>query len=162
MARARSLTVGWTVALGAVATLAVLAALPPVVGGDVGAALHHAFAAVCHQIPERSPHLAGGPIALCHRCSGVLAGLLAGLALAPALGAAWRSEIQARPQGRWLVAALVPTAVDWGVGALGVWANTPWSRTSTGALFGVAAGVLLGANLLAARRSLAFSPPLSS
>ncbi len=153
---------GWLAALGAVGTLAVLAVLPPVLGGDAGTFVHHAFAAVCHQMPERSPHLAGGPVALCHRCSGVLVGLLAGLALAPLAGASLLAGVRRRPQGLWLVAALVPTAVDWGLGALGVWANTPLSRTLTGALFGATAGLILAANLLAARRSLAFTPSLDS
>lgn len=162
MARSHALTVGWTVALGAVGVLAVLAVLPPVLRGDAGAFVHHAFAAVCHQLPERSPHLAGGPIALCHRCSGIVAGLLLGLVLGPLLGAVRLAETRHRPQGRWLVAALVPTALDWGVGALGLWSNTPFSRTLTGAVFGLAAGVILAANLLAVRRSLTLSPTLSS
>lgn len=162
MARSGTFTTGWGVALGAAGTLAILAVLPPVLGGEPGAFLHHAFAAVCHQIPERSPHLAGGPIALCHRCSGILAGLLAGLALAPLVGASRLAEVRRGPQGRWLLAALVPTAVDWGLGALGVWVNTPLSRTLTGALFGAAAGLILAANLLAARRPLAHSLSLPS
>ncbi len=162
MARSGPLTLGWTVALGAAAGLAALAALPPVLGGDVGAFVHHAFGAVCHQIPERSPHLAGGPIALCHRCSGVLVGLLAGIGLAPWIGASALARLRRQPQGRWLAAALVPTALDWALGALGLWANTPVSRTLTGALFGAVAGVVLSANLLAARRSSALSPTLSS
>ena len=63
MIRPGTLTVGWAVALSAVGALAVLAVIPPALGGDAGAMLHHAFAAVCHQMPERSLHLHGGPIA---------------------------------------------------------------------------------------------------
>ena len=148
MASPRRVSTGWAVALGGTAALAVLAASAPVVGGDAGAWIHHAFSVACHQIPERSPHLAGGPIALCHRCSGILAGLVLGIGVAPLLSARLHSLVHRSRQGRWLVAALVPTALDWALGAFGVWANTPVSRVSTGVIFGLAAGVVLGANLL--------------
>lgn len=147
------LPVSWLVAVGAVGTLAVLAALPPVVGGEAGHVLHHAFSAVCHQLPDRSPHLAGGPIALCHRCFGILLGLVAGVAAAPALGAVRLGRVAGAAQARWLVAALVPTAADWALGASGVWPNTPLSRMATGAVFGLVAGGVLAANLLTVRRT---------
>ena len=151
---------GWTVALAGVAGLAVLAVLPPIIGGEAGAVLHHAFAAVCHQIPERTPHLAGGPIALCHRCSGILAGLLVGVAAAPSLGGTMVEGIVRSRQGLALVLSGLPTAIDWALGATGVWANTPLSRMLTGAMFGIAAGLILGANLLAVPRS-SLSPTLT-
>ena len=142
---------GWAVALAGAAALAALAASPPLLGGHAGAWVHHAFSAVCHQVPERSPHLAGGAIALCHRCSGILAGLVLGVGLAPLLGGRLLTRVHRSAQGRWLLAALAPTAVDWALGATGVWANVPASRVSTGLVFGLAAGVVLGANLLHAR-----------
>ena len=148
MSAPRPLSLGWTVALSGATALAVLALLPPVVGGEVGAALHHAFGAVCHQLPERSPHLAGGPIALCHRCFGVAVGLAAGVAAAPALSASLRQRVRGSAQGRWLIVAALPTALDWSLGALGVWANTPASRGLTGAVFGLVAGAVLAVNLL--------------
>ena len=141
-------TRAWAVASAAVATLAVLALLPPLVGGEAGGAVRFAYSHVCHQIPERSMHIAGGPVALCHRCLGVAAGLALGTLAAPlvprlhALG-----RIRA---GRALVAAAVPMAVDWLLGATGVWANTPVSRSLTGALFGVVAGLFLAQAVLAA------------
>ena len=153
MARPAALSPGWTVALGAALGLAVLAALPSALGGEAGAAVRGGFALVCHQIPERSPHLAGGPAALCHRCWGVLLGLVAGLLLAPGAGpAALRRLSQSPRQGLALALALGPAAVDWSLGALGLWANTPASRTLTGAAFGAAAGAILAANLLAGGR----------
>ena len=161
MTRPAPPTLGWTIAFGAVAALVVMAALPPVVGGDVGAVLQHAFSAVCHQIPERSPHLAGGPVALCHRCSGILVGLGAGLALAPAAGSVRLAAVTRGAEPLWLLVAAVPTALDWSLGALGVWANTPASRALTGAAFGLAAGIVLAANLLTPRVARAPSPLLS-
>lgn len=162
MIRPGTLTVGWAVALSAVGALAVLAVIPPALGGDAGAMLHHAFAAVCHQMPERSLHLHGGPIALCHRCSGILVGLLVGLAALPGLGVSVARGIARGAQIQWLVLAALPTAADWAVGALGIWANTPASRLLTGALFGLVAGAILGANLLAPTRAVPVSHPTPS
>ena len=162
MTRPGTLTVGWAVALSAVGTLAVLSVIPPILGGDAGAMLHHAFSAVCHQMPERSLHLHDGPIALCHRCSGILVGLLAGLAALPGLGPSVAQAVARGTQIQWLVLAALPTAADWAVGALGVWSNTPASRLTTGALFGVIAGAILGANLLAPTRAVPVSHPTPS
>ncbi len=141
----------WAAALCATLALAALAVAPPVIGGAAGDVVHHAFSVACHQMAERSPHLAGGPIALCHRCFGILTGLVVGVAAVPALAAGWRQRVASGAQAGWLVAAVVPTAVDWLLGATGVWANTPASRLLTGALFGLAAGVILGANLFVPR-----------
>ena len=48
-----------------------------------------------------------------------------------------------RQIGLLLGLSIVPVAADWALGALGIWANTPLSRTLTGGLFGLAAGVVL-------------------
>ncbi len=148
MASHHRISTGWTVAMVGTAALAALAASPPVVGGEAGVWIHHAFSVACHQIPERTPHLASGPIALCHRCSGILAGLVLGIAAAPLLSARVLGLVNRSRQGRWLLAALAPTAADWALGALGLWSNTPVSRVATGLIFGMAAGVILAANLL--------------
>ncbi|WP_412067610.1 DUF2085 domain-containing protein [Rubrivirga sp. IMCC43871] len=154
------LRTGWVVALGVSTGLAVVAVAAPVVGGEAGAVMHAAFASVCHQLADRSPHLAGGPVALCHRCSGILGGLVLGLAAAPLLGRHLLASLTTKAQGWWLLLAVLPTALDWALGASGVWANTPTSRLLTGALFGLVAGVVLAANLLTSRsaRAPALSP----
>lgn len=157
----RRVSSGWAVALGATLALAVLAVVPALVGGGVGEVVRHGFSAVCHQMPERSPHLAGSPVALCHRCFGMLTGLVLGLAAGPALAAGVRQRVVRGAQAGWLAAAVVPTALDWLLGATGIWANTPASRLLTGALFGVTAGVILGANLLAGSPRLP-SPQIAS
>lgn len=41
-----------------------------------------AFSPICHQEAARSPFFAGEQLAVCHRCSGIYAGLLAGALLA--------------------------------------------------------------------------------
>ena len=160
MASTSRVSIGWAVAFAGMAALAALAASPPVIGGEAGAWVRHAFSAVCHQIPERSPHLAGAPVALCHRCSGILAGLVLGVGASPLLSAHLLGLVNRSRQGRWLLAALAPTALDWASAALGLWPNTPVSRVATGMIFGAAAGVILGANLLRTR-SPQTQPPLA-
>lgn len=153
-------TRAWALASAGVAALVAVVLAAPLVG-EGGAAVRAAFSHVCHQMPDRSLWLGGGPVALCHRCLGVLAGLAVGTVAAPfvprlrALGGA--------RAGRWLAAAAAPMAVDWLVGAAGVWANTPASRLATGALFGVAAGLFLAEALLrrAPRPDLHPSTPLT-
>ena len=148
--RASRLSAGWAVAAATALGLVALAASPPFVGAEAGAVVRHAFSAVCHQLPGRSPHVGGVALALCHRCGGVVVGLALGLALAPALGAGRLAGLARSAQGRWLAAAAVPAGLDWAVGALGLWANTPASRALTGAVFGLVAGAVLAANLLTA------------
>ncbi|MGB3543148.1 DUF2085 domain-containing protein [Rubrivirga sp.] len=150
-------SIGWLIATGATALVIVAAALPPVLDDPASGLLHHAFSSICHQLPERSIHVDGRAVALCHRCTGMLLGLWAGLFSAIGLrpiGSAGRSaleDVRSSRQGLWLVVFLVPTAIDWALGAGGVWANTPISRMLTGAVFGAAAGLILAANLLAPR-----------
>lgn len=103
------------------------------------------FDPLCHQLPERSFAIAGVPFALCHRCFGVAAGLAAGAVLAPLL-----IRVMQPADGRGLrtmVIAGVPMLVDWALDFFGLWANTPASRTATGAVFGLAAGALIAASV---------------
>lgn len=144
------ITVGWGVALGATVALALAAIAPVALSDPWSGLLHHGFSGICHQLPERSIHLLGEPIALCHRCTGMLVGLVAGLVVAVAPRADLEAVRSSR-QGLWLVVAVLPTGIDWVLGATGVWANTPGSRVSTGMIFGIAAGIILAANLLVSR-----------
>lgn len=142
----------WRLAV-AVAGLILAAALAPAVLPPPAAdAVRSAFAWLCHQIPERTLHLGGAPVALCHRCLGVLLGMGLGLCLAPAAPRRVRGWTSAEAQARVLLAAGLPLAADWLLGATGLWANTAGSRSLTGAVFGVAAGGLIGVSLRARRR----------
>lgn len=144
ISRMRTRTSGWLAAVAAAGVLVGLVALPPWVGEGARVALMHGFAAVCHQMPERSLHAGGVPLAVCHRCLGIYAGVLLGALVFPLVPRrALRSLLRSRRAGVLLIACGVPTAADWAAGALGLWANTPGSRMATGALFGVAAGLLL-------------------
>ncbi len=139
---------GWLGAVGAAALVVVLATLPPLVGIEARLMLMTAFSGVCHQIAERSPQVAGVPLAVCHRCYGIYLGVLAGALLFPLL----RRPLAGRHTGRLLLAAALPAAVDWGGDVAGLWMNTPATRVATGALFGVVAGCCLARALAQASR----------
>lgn len=157
----RTLTTGWAVAALTAGALLTLAIAPPFLGVSGGAVLHQAFSFVCHQLPDRTLHLDGEPVALCHRCLGIGSGFVLGVWAAPLVAARRLRGVARGAQARWLVIAALPTAVDWVLGALDLWANTPLSRTLTGALFGLVAGGVLAANLLAPPRRALLSPTLS-
>lgn len=72
-----------------------------------------AYRPVCHQIPHRSLALGGQPFAVCARCTGLYLGGAVGLALMT-LGYG-----RLRAPGRlWLLAAVAPTVIDFGMGHL--------------------------------------------
>jgi uncharacterized membrane protein len=59
------------------------------------------FSAICHQLPARTWHIHGEPLAVCIRCTGIYFGFLAGLATL------------SKPNARLLKIALGITAVEW-------------------------------------------------
>lgn len=86
-------------------------------------AIYAAASAVCHQLPQRSFHLADAPIAVCARCLGLyiggIAGLLAGGRFGPVAHARPRL---ATPAARAVVAAgALPTAITLIVEWLWAW-----------------------------------------
>ena len=101
--------------------------------GALAATLYQAFSHACHQQPERSFFVADQPFAVCARCTGLYIGFaLIGL-LYPLLTSLRRTD---PPQRKWLFLAVVPFAIDFGLGFLGIWENTHASRFLTGALLG--------------------------
>jgi uncharacterized membrane protein len=95
--------------------------------------VYHAFSYVCHQLPQRSFHLAGHPLAVCARCTGLYSGFAGASLVYPLVRSLRRTDTPAR---RWLLLAAVPMAIDVGLDVLGVWQNTHLSRLVTGLLLG--------------------------
>jgi len=97
--------------------------------------LYHFFSYICHQMPERSLHIAGNQLAVCSRCFGVYFGLLFGFIVYPL----WRPIGDIEPLPRvWLFLSLIPIGVDWSLTVFGIWENTHLSRFLTGMLLGAA------------------------
>ncbi len=107
--------------------------------------LYEMFGRVCHQIPERAFYLAGHPLAVCARCTGIYFGFAAGVLLYPLVRSLNRTDLPAR---KWLLLAAAPAALDFALGLAGVWENTHLSRALTGALLGVAASFYVVPGLL--------------
>ena len=103
-------------------------------GHAAGSWLRWAYSPLCHQLAGRSVELAGEPLAVCARCTGLylggLLGLLLGLMRVPA------------PRRAWLVVAVLPTVLDSVFKVLG---NAP--RLGVALPAGIALGVFLGIGL---------------
>lgn len=135
--RVRRARAAWGAALGVAAGLAALIVAAPLLraGGAEGAAaaVYRAFGMVCHQMDARSFHVEGFKLAVCARCFGLYAGALAGVAAYPLARPLGRRDMPGRA---WLLAAAVPTAVDFALGFFGVWENTHLSRFLTALVLG--------------------------
>lgn len=94
--------------------------------------IYQTFSFVCHQIPERSFHLAGNKFAVCSRCTGLYSGFAIAV-LAYPLARSLKNTTT--PSILWLVLAALPLAVDFSLGYFNIWANTHASRFGTAALF---------------------------
>jgi uncharacterized membrane protein len=89
------------------------------------------FSDVCHQIPERSFILAGFPFAVCHRCSGIYLGFIAGSLI--------KNPFIYRSRGirrYWILASIAPLVLDVALPFAGIVESIPLSRFLTGFLFG--------------------------
>ena len=95
--------------------------------------IYRAFSKVCHQQPERSFFVAGYPLAICARCTGLYAGFTLSIILYPLIVPLSRTFT---PPRKWLILAALPLAVDFGVNFLGIWTNTHSSRFLTGFVLG--------------------------
>lgn len=124
-------------ALASLAWSIALVVTPSARAGEGGARLvagvfHAACGRICHQQPERSFARAGVPWPVCGRCTGLYGGALVGS------WAAW-ADLRRRRRARrpvpgpstWrlpLLAAAVPTALTWGLEAVGLAAFSTTTR----------------------------------
>ncbi|MCA1634869.1 MAG: DUF2085 domain-containing protein, partial [Acidobacteria bacterium] len=138
--RRRAGTVAWGAACAFALLVLGLVVLAPALRAEgsfiASQVVYRLFSAACHQMPERSFHLLGFPLAVCARCAGLYAGAAAGLLAYPLLRRPL-ARIDAPPRG-WLLLAALPTSVDFALGVLGVWENTHASRFSTALVLGAA------------------------
>lgn len=105
--------------------------------------------AICHQIPERSFHIAGHQLPLCARCTGIYMGALTGFVLMTL----WRRRAASLPPARIaliLVIFIGMMGIDGINSYLTFFPNMPhlyepqnWLRLTTGTLHGVALSALV-------------------
>ncbi len=144
---------GVTVAVVSVWFAAILLApVSRLSGWGIDGLIYSFFSYICHQLPDRTLHLASEPMAVCSRCVGVYFGLLAGLLVYPL----WRKIDDIEPLPRiWLLTSMVPITIDWSLTVFGVWENTYLSRFITGLVLGVACATYIIPALVEIKRNLA-------
>ena len=142
--------IGWLLAAGLAWTVFGLALAPPFAGEGLRHAIMSGFSGACHQMPARSPHVHGVPLAVCDRCFGVYAALAAAPFLALGMRP-WNAWMQ-RHAKYLLLASLIVPGVDWFGDGIGWWVNTPWSRGLTGAAFGTGAGYFMATAMMSLTR----------
>lgn len=96
-------------------------------------AIYKTFSYLCHQIPERSFHLAGHQFAVCSRCTGLYAGFAFATLAYPLVRSLRRTDA---PRIIWLLLAAAPLGIDFALGYFSIWENNHASRFITGALLG--------------------------
>jgi uncharacterized membrane protein len=114
----------------------------PLMPGWAGAVAYGLCAFICHQIPERSFHLAGFQLPVCARCLGIYLGVSGGVAYAwlrPITGRAMLPT-PARDFRRLAVVAAAPTVLTVALEAAGAW----HPANATRAIAGLPLGVLVG------------------
>jgi uncharacterized membrane protein len=105
-------------------------------GGSVaawGSVLYEGFHRVCHQYEARTLHIAGEPLGVCARCSGIYFAFLAGTLCYPLFRDLRRPVVPSRGL---LVVALVPMLVDVALGFAGLHEISTATRLITGSVFG--------------------------
>ena len=97
--------------------------------------VYAAASRICHQRPERSFHVAGAQVPVCGRCLGLYVSSAFGALLA------WASRRRAEGSVRVVLAvAAVPTAVTWGLEAVGAATFANEVRAIAAVPLGLAAG----------------------
>lgn len=154
MRRLNRQTWTWIGLLSVTGGVLLLAVSPPLLSAKWQSIVLHVFSPVCHQIPVRSPHIGGVQLAICDRCTGIYLGLVLGVATVGWGRGLWRAAGQ---YSRFvLLGSLLLMGIDWLGPLLGLWANGPVSRASTGLLFGVVAASFVTDRLL--KRALTAQP----
>ena len=138
---------GWSLAAVVAAWVVAIVAAPAVakVSGAAAAVIYAVGSLICHQMPDRSFHLAGAQLPVCARCLGLYAGGAAG-------ALAWMSIASRRatpwPRDRALAVlalAAIPTAVTAGAAIAGIGDVSNLWRAALALPLGFAGGRIVAA-----------------
>jgi uncharacterized membrane protein len=106
------------------------------------AAMTYAIGAVvCHQLPERSFHLAGVQLPVCARCVALYVGGAIGLIL----WIVWRAPATRQSFRRAIVVLGAPAVITYGMNIVGAWDATNAVRAIASAPLGLALGAVVAA-----------------
>ena len=145
----------WSISLFVVFVWIFLILLAPIARANgfegFAAPLYKFYSFICHQISQRSFHVAGEPFGVCSRCFGVYFGLFVGFAIYPL----WRKIDEIEPLPRfWLFASMIPIGIDWSLTIFGFWENTHLSRLVTGLILGIACATYIVPAIVEITRNL--------
>lgn len=147
----------WIVGLAVVLVWVSLIIVPPIAKANgfvrLSSPLYNFFSFICHQMSERSFHVAGEQFGVCSRCFGVYFGIFAGFAIYPL----WRKIDEIEPLPRfWLFASMIPIGIDWSLTIFGIWENNHFSRFVTGMILGVACATYIVPAIVEITRNLSY------
>jgi uncharacterized membrane protein len=135
-----------TLAVAALAWLALIV-ITPLAPSSIATLMYATGAVICHQLPERSFHLAGFQLPVCARCLGIYAGAAAAatihvLAVFVTDAARWRllSTVAAR---RVFLLSALPTLVTVALERSGVWDGTNVVRAIAGVVVGIGGALVV-------------------
>jgi uncharacterized membrane protein len=118
-------------------------ALGPGIYGNTGTEsfdwLYNGFDLLCHQLPDRSYHISGAPMAVCSRCIGIYGAFMAGWFLLPFLS---KMKISLKSKIGWLIGLIILNLADVTGNFFGMWSNTLDSRLVLGTLLGLLVALL--------------------
>lgn len=117
----------------------------PVLPAAAGAVVYGFGSVICHQLPERSFHLAGYQLPVCARCLGIYVGLFGGMAYAAIWSDRGRTILDIGTRRvRWLALVLsAPTIVTVAIEAVGLWQTSNITRLFAGAPLGIFVGLVV-------------------
>ncbi|HKH70176.1 MAG TPA: DUF2085 domain-containing protein [Vicinamibacterales bacterium] len=133
-------------ALAALAWLALII-ITPLAPSSIATLMYAAGAVICHQLPERSFHLAGFQLPVCARCLGIYAGATAAASI-HVLGvfvtdsARWRLLSPATARRVFLLSAL-PTLVTVALERTDVWGGSNIVRATAGVVLGIGGALVV-------------------
>jgi uncharacterized membrane protein len=149
-------TVTWAITAAIALTLVALIVGAPLAQANghpaFASSIYKAFSFVCHQIPERSFHLAGHQFGVCSRCTGLYVGFAVAALVYPLARSLKRTDT---PSRIWLVLATLPLVIDFALGYFSIWQNTYLSRFLTGALLSSVAVFYIIPGLIDLRSAIA-------
>lgn len=110
-----------------------LAPLVKAFGHGASSILYSLYSPICHQIDQRSLHLAGEKLGVCARCSSIYGSFLIALLIYPLIQ---RLGSPLLPKRWWLSVAVVPMLIDVTLNITGIYPSTMETRAVTGIFFG--------------------------
>lgn len=112
---------------------------------------YQGFDLLCHQIPDRSFHLSGLPMAVCTRCIGIYGAFMVGWLAMPIFS---KLEISHKSKIGWLIGLIILNLADVFGNFLNLWSNTLNSRLVLGVLLGFAVVLLFNNEFFSIKKQI--------